>query len=185
LNENETRMSSEVMTRPPRTMLEVFQSLPEGTLVQLIENRLVISLSPKDLHQDVLLELGSQLLIYVRKKKLGKVRIAPYDVYLDRKNAYQPDLVFISNENLYKIQDNGLHGAPDLVIEVLSPGTAKYDKGKKKAVYERCGVKEYWIVDPATKEAGGYSLQEGQFAELAAATGCINSPLMGGATLMF
>jgi Uma2 family endonuclease len=171
-------MNSDVMIRPPRTMLEVFESLPEGTLVQLIENNLVMSPSPKDLHQEILEELTFQLTTHVRRKKLGKVRFAPYDVYLDQKNAFQPDLIFISNENLYKIQENGLYGAPDLVIEVLSPGTAKYDKGKKKTVYERCGVKEYWIVDPATKAVSGYSLQQERYAELEAATGIIQSPLL-------
>jgi Uma2 family endonuclease len=171
-------MDTEVMIRPPRTMMEVFKSLPEGTLVQLIENNLVMSPSPKDLHQKYLGELFVQLLTHVRNKKLGEVRIAPYDVYLDTKNAFQPDLIFISNENLHKIQENGLHGAPDLVIEVLSPGTAKYDKGKKKNVYERCGVKEYWIVDPATKIVTGYTFQENQFVEIESLAGVINSRLL-------
>src|SRR5438046_721078 len=129
-------MSSEVMIRPPRTMLEVFKSLPEGTLVQLIENNLIIAPSPKDRHQKYLLELAFQLLTHVRSKGSGEVRIALYDVYLDQKNAFQPDLIFISNENLYKIEEDGLHGAPDLVVEILSPSTAKYDLRKKKAVYE-------------------------------------------------
>jgi Uma2 family endonuclease len=172
-------MESDVMMQPPRTMMEVFKSLPEGTLVQLIENKLVMSPSPKDLHQEILGEIFLQLLTYTRRKKIGKVRIAPYDVYLDRKNAYQPDLIFIANENLYKIRENGLHGAPDLVIEVLSPGTAKYDKGKKKTVYERCGIKEYWIVDPATKIVNGYALQENRFREIATATAVIDSQLLG------
>lgn len=177
-------MESEIMIQPPRTMLEVFKSLPEGTLIQLIENNLIMSPSPKDLHQKYLLKLGSRLLRYVEKNELGEVRIAPYDVYLDQKNAFQPDLIFISNENLHKIQENGLHGAPDLVVEVLSPGTEKYDKEKKKTVYERCGVKEYWIVDPATKEVIGYTLHENKFEEISTATAAINSPLLG-ATLNF
>src|SRR5438874_6042420 len=98
-------MSNEVMVRPPRTMLEVFKSLPEGTLVQLIENNLVMSPSPKDRHQEILAELSFQLIAYVRKERLGTVRFAPYDVYLDQKNAFQPDLIFISNANLYKIEE--------------------------------------------------------------------------------
>jgi Uma2 family endonuclease len=171
-------MDTEVMIQPPRTMMEVFKSLPEGTLVQLIENNLVMSPSPKDLHQEILGELAFQLTSHVRNQNLGKVRFAPYDVYLDMKNAFQPDLIFISNENLYKIQENGLHGAPDLVIEVLSPGTAKYDKGKKKTVYERCGVKEYWVVDPAAKAVSGYTLQQERFVELESTTGFIQSSLL-------
>lgn len=172
-------MDSDVMMHPPRTMLEVFKSLPEGTRVQLIENNLIMSPSPKDLHQKYLLRLGVQMFRYAEENSLGEVRVAPYDVYLDRTNAYQPDLIFIANENLHKIQENGLHGAPDLVIEVLSPGTAKYDKGKKKTVYERCGVKEYWIVDPATKAVTGYALQEKTFVEITSEPGVIASPLLG------
>lgn len=171
-------MDSDVMIHPPRTMMDVFKNLPEGTRIQLIENNLIMSPSPKDRHQEVLEELTFHLTTHVRRKRLGKVRFAPYDVYLDRKNAYQPDLIFISNENLHKIQENGLHGAPDLVIEVLSPGTGKYDKGKKKTVYERCGVKEYWIVDPATKAATGYALQDDKFVEMATVTGTIDSLLL-------
>lgn len=177
-------MDSDVMIQPPRTMMEIFQNLPEGTLIQLIENNLVMSPSSKDKHQEVLGELYFHLRTHVRSKKLGKVRIAPYDVYLDRENAYQPDLMFISNENLYKIEENGLHGAPDLVIEVLSPSTAKYDNGKKKVVYERCGVNEYWIVDPATKIATGYRLHGRTFVGIATALAEIASPLLG-ATLQF
>jgi Uma2 family endonuclease len=171
-------MDTEVMIRPPRTMMEVFKSLPEGTLVQLIENNLVMSPSPTDLHQRIVTKLTSKLEHFITQHDLGEVRVAPYDVYLDQENAYQPDLIFIANENLHKIQENGLHGAPDLVIEVLSPGTAKYDKGKKKNVYERCGVKEYWIVDPATKIVTGYTFQENQFVEIESLAGVINSRLL-------
>lgn len=71
--------------------------------------------------------------------------------------------MYISNENLHKIKKDGLHGAPDLVIEILSPSTAKYDKNQKKVVYERHGVKEYWIVDPETKEVQGFFLKDGAF----------------------
>ena len=172
-------MESEVMIQPPRTLMEVFKNLPEGTLVQLIENNLIMSPAPKSIHQQVLEELSFQLGSVVRKHKLGKSMFSPYDVYLDYKNAYQPDLIYISNENLHKIEENGFHGAPDLVIEVLSPGTAQYDKGEKKNVYERCGVKEYWIVDPATKEVTGYTLSENKFTAISTATGVINSPLLG------
>jgi Uma2 family endonuclease len=171
-------MSSKVIIQPPRTMMEVFKSLPEGTLVQLIENNLITSPSPKDRHQEILEEITFQLTTYVRSKKLGKVRFAPYDVYLDQKNAFQPDLIFISSENLYKIEENGLHGAPDLVIEILSPATAKYDQKKKKAVYERCGVKDYWMVDPATKTVTGFALRDKKFVELDTATAVIVSPLL-------
>ncbi len=150
---------------PPRTMLEVFNGLPEGTMAQLIENNIVMSPAPLDRHQSLLLELCAEIFQYVKNKKLGQVRIAPYDVYLERKNVYQPDICFISAENQHLIKENGLHGAPDLVIEILSPGTARYDMYDKKDVYERTGVKELWLIDPADKSATGYWLTNGEYQE--------------------
>ncbi len=103
--------------------------------------------------------------------------MAPYDVFFDKKNAFQPDILFLSKERLNLIKGNGLHGAPDLIIEILSPSTAKYDLEEKKDVYERYGVKEYWIVDPSTKSATGYFLENGVFIEIGKETGAINSRL--------
>ena len=163
---------------PPKTMMEVFEGLPEGTMVQLIENNIVMSPSPLDRHQAALVEIASDLLQFVKKNKLGVVRIAPYDVYLDKKNAFQPDICFIANEHIHLIQENGLHGAPDLVIEILSPGTARYDMYEKKDVYERTGVKELWLVDPATKTATGYFLSGNSYEEFYKKTGSLGSRLL-------
>jgi len=151
--------------KPPRTMMEVFNSLPEGTLVQLIENNIVMSPPPLDRHQVLAGEIYSEILQFVKKNKSGAVRIAPYDVFLDRKNAFQPGICFISNDKLHLIEENGLHGAPDLVIEILSPGTARFDLYDKKDVYERCGVKELWLVDPADKSVIGYWLNNDEYQE--------------------
>lgn len=160
-------------TKPLQTLMEVFESLPEGTLAQLINNQIIMSPAPSDAHQEAVLEIGTELHQFVKKNRLGKVRIAPYDVYLNRRNAYQPDIVFIANENLHKIKRNGLHGAPNLVIEILSPGSWHYDKGDKKDEYERNGVKEYWIVDPTTKSAEGFQLVNGEYEPLPSEEGKI------------
>ena len=85
---------------------------------------------------------------------------------LNNKNAYQPDILFIANENLYKLKEQGFFGAPDLVVEILSPATRRFDKGEKKAEYERSGVKEYWIIDPADNSTEGFILQEGKFVSI-------------------
>src|SRR5215217_1680724 len=95
---------SETMQMPPRTMMEVFNSLPEGTLAQLIENNIVMSPAPLDRHQSLLLEISAEIFHFVKAKKLGQVRIAPYDVFLDKKNAFQPDICFISKDRLHLIQ---------------------------------------------------------------------------------
>ncbi|HLF33982.1 MAG TPA: Uma2 family endonuclease [Cyclobacteriaceae bacterium] len=125
-------MRSTLLKHPPRTMMEVFQTLPEGTLAQLIKNNLAMSPSPLEIHQKILNDISFVLNSFIRQHHLGEIRFAPYDVYLDRENAFQPDIFFISNEHLNLIKDDGLHGAPDLVVEILSPSTAKYDLEEKR-----------------------------------------------------
>lgn len=171
-------MSRDVAVRPPRTMLELYKSLPEGTNVQLIENNLVMSPAPSDIHQEVIDKVYRRLGNYVEQYDLGKTRVAPYDVYFDEENIFQPDIIFISNENLNKIEDDGLHGVPDLVMEILSPRSEKDDTGRKKNVYQRYGVKEYWIVDPSTKHVEGFSLVDEMFVSISSETGIIRSGLL-------
>jgi len=163
---------------PPRTMFEVFKSLPEGTLCQLINNNLVMSPTPTDPHQKILMDISAQLFFYVSKNQLGEVRVAPYDVYFNRKNVYQPDIVFVAKENINKIKEDGLHGAPDLVIEILSPRTAKYDLEDKKDVYERYGVKEYWAVDPVSKQIYFFKLVKDEYVEAETKNAVIKSSLL-------
>ena len=164
---------------PPVDKLEAFKSFPEGTLIQLINNQLVFSVTPLDVHQLVLGEIFVELSIKVKRNKLGQTRVAPYDVYLSSKNVFQPDICFISNENLYKIEKDGLHGAPDLVIELLSPSTSKYDLDEKKDVYKRYGVKEYFIIEPTSKSVDHYYLENEVFIKLESINGEINSKLIG------
>ncbi|MDN3658049.1 Uma2 family endonuclease [Ferruginibacter paludis] len=163
---------------PPKTIYDVWESLPEGTLCQLINNNLIMSPSPLDVHQAVLNDINIALAVYVKKNKLGKVRIAPYDVHFSKSNIFQPDLIFISNDNLHLIEANGLKGAPDIAIEVLSPGNKHIDLGEKKDVYEQYGVKEYFIVHPDTKLVQSFILKNKKFEEKQTATGSIVSDLL-------
>src|SRR5690606_38069544 len=134
--------------RIPRTIREVYDNLPEGTLAQLIENQLVMSPAPTYSHQYILGELHTQMSNYLKKNPMGRVVLAPFDVHLDEENVFQPDVIFVRNENLELIRESGLFGAPDLAVEILSPSTAKYDLKKKKMQYEQNGVTEYWVVNP-------------------------------------
>ena len=84
------------------------------------------------------------------------------DVYLTEKDRVIPDAMIVCNKNNIKL--DGIHGAPALVVEVLSPGTAKNDKGYKKDLYEKSGVKEYWIIDPVPRSIEVYLLTDGKFA---------------------
>ncbi len=125
-----------IIPHPPKTMLEVYNSLPEGTLCQLINNNLVLSPSPLDSHQVILMEIFFQLQAHLKQKKAGVLRIDPYDVHFSKRNILQPDIIFIANDNLDKIEKTGLQGAPDLVIEILSPATSHFDMEEKKSIYE-------------------------------------------------
>jgi Uma2 family endonuclease len=167
-----------MLQAPPRTILEVFESLPEGTLAQIINNNLIIAPSPDFQHQDIVSEVASQLRMFVNKSSLGKVIVAPMDVYFGWKNVYQPDILFLSNDRMNLVQDGKIKGAPDLIIEVLSPGTEAYDKKEKKEIYEQFGVKEYWLVDPGSKKTTGYLLKDGFYVETPSKNGAIISILL-------
>jgi Uma2 family endonuclease len=169
----------DVLVSPPRTVMEVFKTLPEGTHAEVIQSTLYIAPSPSPDHQDVAGNLFFEIKLFLKEINLGKVIISPIDVYLDEhSNAVQPDLVYISNENNLKPDARGLHGIPDLIIEVLSPGNKKHDQVTKKNLYEKFGVREYWIVDPQTRLASGYLLQNGVYVPLGEYTGKLPSNLL-------
>ncbi len=139
-----------------RHTYEDYAALEEGAPYQLIDGELVMSPSPTYLHQSVVWELGTSMRNFVQKRDLGSVVGAPIDVYFSDTETFQPDLVFISNERRARITEVRINGAPDLVVEVLSPSTAYYDLTKKQRVYEAHGVREYWIVDPHDRTAKIY-----------------------------
>ncbi|MSU21170.1 MAG: Uma2 family endonuclease [Pedosphaera sp.] len=153
---------------PPLTV-EDYRRLPEtGPRYQLIEGDIFMAPAPNRYHQDISGNIQFTLQSYLEKYPIGKLYNAPFDVYLDEINAHQPDLVFISKQNYSVLTDAGLEGAPDLVVEILSPKTADLDRKVKRRVYARSGVKEFWLVDPETTLVHVYYLQ--QDAEHPAAT---------------
>ncbi len=101
-------------------------------------------------HQQVAFKIARLLADHVERAALGDVAVAPVDVILDAERSLivQPDVLFISNERKAIIRDQ-VWGAPDLVIEVLSPGTATHDRTQKLGWYRQYGVRECWLVDPA------------------------------------
>ncbi|TCP26608.1 Uma2 family endonuclease [Scopulibacillus darangshiensis] len=94
--------------------------------------------------------------------KAGDFLFAPVDVIFSNEYVLQPDFVFISRERQPIIKDKAIEGAPDLIVEILSPSTAKKDKIDKKTVYQRYGVKEYWIIDPIYRLLEQFILESGQ-----------------------
>ncbi|MBX2899464.1 MAG: Uma2 family endonuclease [Cyclobacteriaceae bacterium] len=171
---------------PPRTIMQVYQSLPEGTLAELIDNVLYMSPSPIYKHQKVLRQLFRVLCDFIIDTNRGEVMISPFDVYLDEtSNAVQPDLVVVLKDNLAILNEEGhIHGVPDLLIEILSPGNTQHDTVRKKNLYEKFGVKEYWIVDPDSKRASVFQLQNQAYQLHYEGLGQIESPLLN-LTLQF
>ncbi|MBA3830772.1 MAG: Uma2 family endonuclease [Chthoniobacterales bacterium] len=150
-----------IATDTRRLTVEDYRRLPEDDWrYQLIDGEIVMSPSPSFFHQTILLNLSDILSPHVRKRNLGKVRFAPLDFYLDDNNVYQPDILFISRARESIIQEDGLHGAPDFVVEVLSPRTARYDFNAKRSGYARSGVGELWLVYPKATRVDVFHLQE-------------------------
>jgi Uma2 family endonuclease len=164
---------------PPRTALEVFEMLPEGTLAEVIDNTIYMPPSPDFWHQDTLGDLYTDLNTYIKKMHLGKCLVAPMDVYLDDRNVVQPDILFISAANLGIIKDGKIKGTPDLLAEILS-SNRKYDTKTKKDLYESFGVKEYFIINPDTKETITYYHNGSKIVKQESEKVKIKSKLLGG-----
>ncbi len=139
-----------MVTQKPKRKLtyEDYAKTPEGERWELIDGELIMPPSPKEAHQSVQGNLGAPMLIFVREKDLGKVYFAPFDVVLSDTDTVQPDLLFVSKDQLHIITADNVQGAPDLVVEIRSPSTARQDWTTKRELYARHGVKEYWLVDP-------------------------------------
>ena len=154
-----------VLMSKPQTLVDVYRLLPEGTPIQVINNQFYMSPSPNFQHFDVLDTISDALKEEVKKQNAGRIFFAPLDVFLGESNAVQPDIFFLSNASKEYIKNDGIYGAPDLIVEILSPSNKNTDLIKKKAIYEQFGVQEYFIVDPADKSVLTYYLKEGKYSE--------------------
>lgn len=142
--------------------VEAFLKLPESNqIVQLIHSDVMTGPALSDLHQ---LLAGA---IYIFLKQIlpaGALRMAPLDVHIDDTEVVQPDIFWVSEDSdaCVLIEGRYWRGAPTLVVEVLSPSTAQLDLGEKFDIYEKCGVREYWLVDQALF-VQVYRLENGKF----------------------
>ena len=122
--------------------------LPEQDRRELIDGGFHVVPAPSFKHQNSLANLATVLRGFVTRNRLGAVLWAPFDVVLSEEDVVQPDILYISNERRHIITETNGRGAPDLVIEFLSPSTAERDRQLKLSLYARSGVREYWIADP-------------------------------------
>jgi Uma2 family endonuclease len=133
----------------PKLTYEDLRKMPEdGKRYELIDGEVYMTPSPNTKHQVVVGNLYVALRRFAEETGIGKVFLAPFDVVFGERTAVQPDLLFIRTERLSILTDLNVQGAPDLVIEVLSPSTAAFDRETKLQVYARAGVPELWYVDP-------------------------------------
>lgn len=143
---------------------EQYRLLPEGERYELLDGDLVMTPAPGSLHQIALLRLLPALQRAAANTRPGLVGVAPWDVILDGTTVLQPDLFFVEQERLQIIAEEGVRGAPDLVVEVLSPSAVDRDRVIKRSLYARFGVKEFWIVDPAARRIELYENTPDGFA---------------------
>ncbi|MBN8620566.1 MAG: Uma2 family endonuclease [Anaerolineae bacterium] len=145
-----------------------YYQLPEYAahdLIQLIEGEVVIAVPPIPKHQSAVAETLF-LLMTCSRTLGGKAYSAPIEVYLDEFNIYQPDVLYIAPQSRCIVEEKRLVGPPDLVVEVLSPSTAKLDREKKFRAYQKHGVREYWIIDPVNAYLEVWVLQNEIFTKL-------------------
>ena len=171
---------------PIRLTYDDFVNFPDdGRRHELIDGEHFVTPAPVLRHQELLGRLHLALGNHLVQHRAGKVYLAPADVVFSSFDVVEPDLLFVSNERLEILADTRLTGAPDLVVEILSPSTRRTDEIRKRQLYGRFDVREYWIVDPEVDAIKVYRrAADGTFprvAELAAADDdVLQTPLLPG-----
>ena len=134
-----------------RLTYQDYLSMDGDERYELIDGELIMVGAPNEAHQTASVFLVSRMFMFAEERELGKVLHAPYDVILSDTNVVQPDILFVSNERAHIRTPANVQGAPDLVVEILSPSSARRDWSDKFELYSKHGVKEYWIVDPENR----------------------------------
>jgi Uma2 family endonuclease len=148
---SEKHKYQQAITEIPTTAVDVYRMLPEGTRCEVIFNELTMSPSPSREHQIVLIKLTSLLFQFLEEHGSGTLLTAPFDVYLEQlQSVVQPDLFVVLKNDSQIIEKNGVHGVPSIIIEIVSTNRS-YDTQRKRALYEKAGVKEYFLIDPENK----------------------------------
>lgn len=156
--------------------------MSEDKRYELIDGEFFMVPSPNEYHQRISRELGYALLGYVKKNKSGSVYYAPFDVVFSDKDVVQPDIVYVSKERKNIITKDNIQGAPDLIVEIISPKTGYRDREIKRKLYFKYGVKEFWIVDPAKQTIEVLTLTKNGYKteKLYPADAVLYSPLLKG-----
>lgn len=141
-------------------------------LSQIINGKEITLISPEIHHQKISKRLFKIIDGYVERRELGEVYYGPLDViFEENKNRVQPDLIYISKENSEIAENEWIRGTPELLVEIVSKDTFHLDTVEKKLLYEKFGVKEYWIVFPEQKTVEIYFLRDLHFELFSNASG--------------
>ena len=136
-----------------------YLKLDDDKRYEIIEGELLEMPAPSTTHQRLVGRLFRLMSEFVEEKGLGEVFVSPVDVILSETNVVQPDVVFVSKERSEIVKEKGVFGAPDLVVEVISPSTLKRDTEDKKRIYAEHGVKELWLVFPGERAVEVFTLR--------------------------
>lgn len=170
-----------------RLTVEDLEFIPEervGDRHELIDGELLVTPVPITKHQDVSLNLTLELAAFIRRRRLGKLYVAPSGVRLHPDTLVIPDIHFVAKERRAIIGEKLTDGPPDLVIEILSPGTRRRDLHAKRNLYASFGVQEYWIVDPDAETVMVLSLADGRYERIPVTEeGAITSRVLPGLEL--
>ena len=159
--ESNTEEGGRILTRGLYTIADI-EALPEGERAELIDGEMFMMATPTWAHQTLLVGMSADIRQYIREHK-GRCKIvpAPFGVYIkdDEHNFVEPDISVICDRD--KLDNKGCYGAPDWVIEIVSPSSKYMDRVRKLALYKEAGVREYWIVDPMQRNVTVYDLEHG------------------------
>jgi Uma2 family endonuclease len=174
-------------TQPKTTGLtyEDLRSFPDDNLRrEIIDGELFVTPSPIRRHQRVVLEIAGALLAF-EKQHGGEAYPAPMDVFFSDANVVEPDVLFVRPNRLPGTDEAKVVVVPDLVVEVSSPSTRRTDLTRKRDLYERFGVAEYWFVDIEAERVEAYRLYEGRYGapEILQAGDRLTSPVLPGFSL--
>ena len=168
-----------------RLTYDDYANMPDGERYELIDGELIMAAAPNEPHQEFSMRLGWQFIPAV-ERGLGRVYAAPFDVVLSEYDVVQPDLLFVLRENAHIITKANVQGAPDLVVEIVSPETARRDWYEKRALYAKHGVGELWIADPDARIVWVMTLRDDGEYEVPVMyrdTQTFSSPTLAGVTI--
>ena len=156
-------MTAVIQLERPYTAEDLANTPDDGQSYEVIGGELVVSPAPSTKHQRVSFRLSRILGDYLERVGSGEAFAAPIDVFLGEHDIVQPDLVVVLQPHAERITETGIQGAPDIVIEIISPSSQRMDRIRKSATYATFGVPEYWLVDPDTETILVQTLVDGRY----------------------